>query len=122
MPYIGQGRRSLYKDIVNMIRDVPIHSVGDLAYLIAILQDQYMSDRELNFSNLSEVISATVAALSEFQEIVKTYEAVKLAENGEVYLSLAEKIQPVLDKYTGVESDDIDLPSDFNGEENGTHS
>jgi hypothetical protein len=80
MPYIPPETR-------NAVPAFGPQTGGELAYLITVELDQYMtSGREINYDKLTEVRGALAAASSEFERrVAEPYEARKLRENGDVF-------------------------------------
>jgi hypothetical protein len=68
MPYIKQEDRDKYRTLNIAINILPeITTKGDLEYLIALLQQKYMSTREQRYSTLHDCTYATIHAGDEFR-------------------------------------------------------
>lgn len=68
MPYIKGEDRLKYIDIYKEIEKLKeITTKGDLEYLIALLQQKYMSTREQRYSTLHDCTYATIHAGDEFR-------------------------------------------------------
>lgn len=78
MPYIKQAQRfeAVYCD----------STAGQLNYSITVLINRYLSDRDLNYQLINDVVGALEGAKLEFtRRIAVPYENRKLHENGDVY-------------------------------------
>ena len=85
MPYITRGRR-----IAPVKRRYTAATPGELNYAITRLCDLFITDRELNYTNINAVIGALECAKQEFyRRVAVPYEDLRRKENGDVYNSLS---------------------------------
>jgi hypothetical protein len=78
MPYIEERKRR-YSDII-------AETSGELNYQITKLIVQYVSDHDLSYRTINDVLGALEGAKLEFyRRVAAPYEDQKIQENGDVY-------------------------------------
>jgi len=66
---------------------------ADLAFMIAELVDEYCAEKPFCYQTIADVRAALVGVLGEFdRRFAWPYEDRKLAENGEVFVVLRERV------------------------------
>jgi|TARA_B110000908_G_C9995739_1_gene331824 hypothetical protein len=85
MPYIEKKRRKELSSPSNFTMGVA-HDVGELNYKITCLVDDFISRKELKYSEINSVIGVLECAKMElYRRIAAPYEDKKCVENGDVY-------------------------------------
>ena len=85
MPYIEKKRRKELSSPSNFTMGVA-HDVGELNYKITCLVDDFISRKELKYSEINSVIGVLECAKMElYRRIAAPYEDKKCEENGDVY-------------------------------------
>ena len=78
MPYINHARRQ--EAMTNPL------NAGELNYALTILFIRYCETQGVNYQTLNDIAGAASEALTEFRRrVTASYEAAKIAENGDVY-------------------------------------
>ena len=81
MPYIKKERRREFQRTLGAAQDV-----GELNYQITCLVDNFISRKELKYSEINSVIGVLECAKMElYRRIAAPYEDKKCEENGDVY-------------------------------------
>ena len=88
MPYIKKERRREFHRTLGAAQDV-----GELNYQITCLVDNFISRKELKYSEINSVIGVLECAKMElYRRIAAPYEDKKCKENGDVY-SILQKMR-----------------------------
>ena len=88
MPYIKKERRREFHRTLGAAQDV-----GELNYKITCLVDDFISCKELKYSEINSVIGVLECAKMElYRRIAAPYEDKKCKENGDVY-SILQKMR-----------------------------
>lgn len=86
MPYITKERRE------ELNKEVVFRASGELNYAITILCLEYLSQGEISYTRLNEVMGALdCAKLELYRRLVAPYEDLKMEENGDVYFEDEEE-------------------------------
>lgn len=84
MPYISQVAREHIDPHVAPLSE-NIHTAGDLNYAITRLALRFLAERELNYSDISEVIGTLHLAADEMvRRLIGEYENHKIEQHGDV--------------------------------------
>jgi hypothetical protein len=84
MPYISDGERSQYRDILKQLPE--LKTKGDLEYCIFWLQRHFMGSREFRYSTLHEAVYAATHCADEFRRrFLDERENQAREQNGDVY-------------------------------------
>jgi len=84
MPHIDDEQRLKYYQLVNYIEKHSIETKGDLEYLVYQLIKQYMSTREVRYSNLHDAVYGVIHAGEEYKRLhLDKREDIAIKENGE---------------------------------------
>lgn len=86
MPYITKERRKALWNCSYIDRDDSVQTSGELNYMITELFVEYLEKHGLSYKTCSDIVSAGMNAVDEFQRRVQhPYENKKIKENGDVY-------------------------------------
>lgn len=86
MPYIKQETREELSHLGEAIVCTSIETAGELNYLITCLCNNYMSQQNISYQTMNDIVGALEGAKLEFYaRIVRPYEDKKIQENGDVY-------------------------------------
>jgi hypothetical protein len=85
MPYINKEQRVKYEHVYYAIKNLDIETKGDLEYLIFLLMQTYMKNREQRYSILHDVVYAAQHCADEFRRrFLDKREDVARETNGDV--------------------------------------
>ena len=87
MPYIEQKDRDVLSYLVKSIQNNMkyVDNSGKLNYIITVLVQHYIKEKDLKYQNINDVIGALECAKMEiYRIIVAPYENMKIDHNGHV--------------------------------------
>jgi len=85
VPYILEHRRKVLKPLIDKITWTEDLTVGDLTYIFYQISLNYISQKNISYSVLSQVISALECAKLElYRRKVSQYEDKKIQMNGDI--------------------------------------
>ena len=85
MPYILEIRRKKLKPLIDKITWTEDLNVGDLTYIFYQIALNYVKQKGVSYSVLSQVITALECAKMEFyRRKVSPYEDMKIQRNGDI--------------------------------------
>jgi hypothetical protein len=84
MPYIKQDDRDKIYEF-GQIRHYNVNTAGELQYAIAVMIQDYLERKGLNYQHCNDIMGALAGAQMEFyRRTVAPYEDQKIKENGDV--------------------------------------
>ena len=104
MPYIKEEDRINFNEVELELSEAGVKTAGEVQYLIALIVKEYLSDKELRYQQLNDVMGALSGAQQEFyREVVAPYEDRCITKNGEIsgYNGLAETTEDKVESVTG---------------------
>ena len=85
MPYIKQEDRKKFEEILKLVNETPIDTVGDLNFLVTSICLKYFSQEKENYERHNAVIGVLECAKNEWYRMrTVPYENIKIDENGDV--------------------------------------
>ena len=85
MPYIEQGRRSIFNKRLEGLMDSNFIEKGDLTYYVYKLGLDYIKQKGENYQNISDAIAALNDAAAELRRrVLNPYEDLKINENSDI--------------------------------------
>ena len=82
MPYITQGRRSIYDKIVNEMKRLNVKANGDLNYILFAFCKRFIEPSYNNYKNFCGELRQCATEIE--RKILAPYEDQKILENGDV--------------------------------------
>ena len=104
MPYIKEEDRINFNEVELELSEAGVKTAGEVQYLIALIVKEYLSDKELRYQQLNDVMGALSGAQQEFyREVVAPYEDRCITKNGEIsgYNGLVEATEDKPKPITG---------------------
>ena len=104
MPYIKEEDRISFNEVEFELAEAGVKTAGEIQYLVALVVREYLSDKELRYQQLNDVMGALSGASQEFyREVVAPYEDRCITKNGEIsgYNGLVEATEDKPKPITG---------------------